>query len=110
MSVLTAYFDSSVNQFSPSRTDVVRVVKYDSKGEEHVSYEDFDSLSYQKSLGTLFDWDLSNLLKAGINPNFPIHTGYNTRLAGIDDLARISAFVDNLFESDESVESVESDK
>ena len=104
--VLTNQFNYDLNQCSPVREDLVRVVKKDEKGEEHIVYEPFDYPSYQKSLGLVDNWSLDNLLKAGINPDFGINTGFNTRLEGIGFVDSASAFVEKLVnESNESKES-----
>ena len=91
MSVLKAYFESSVNQYSPSRGDVQRKVNYDEDGNEFIVYEDVDYPALVASRGCVSDWSLDALLKAGVNPNFPIHTGYNTRLDGIDVIGDFDA-------------------
>lgn len=69
---LKKYFDPKVNQFSPICEDYERIVKHDEKGAEHITYEKFDSASYQQSLGPVDNWSMTNLMKAGINPNFPV--------------------------------------
>lgn len=82
MSVLKAYFDKKVNQESPVCPDFVRKVNYDKNGNEFITYEEFDYPTYQKSLGSVADWSLDALLKAGIDPAFPISTTNPTRLDG----------------------------
>lgn len=84
MSVLKAYFDETVNQYSPSRGDDQRVVNYDEEGNEFITYEPIDYPALVASRGTVSDWSLDALLKAGVDPKFPIHTGLNTRLQGVD--------------------------
>lgn len=95
-SVLDTYFDDTVNQLSPVETDYVRVVKYDEKGDEHIVWEPFDYPEYQKFLGPVNNWTLEALLKAGIDPNFGISTGYPTRLEGINAINDFSAVADGL--------------
>ena len=95
-SVLAAYFDPSVNQCSRVCEDLIRVVKHDEKGGEYVTWEPFDSAEYQKSLGPVENWSLNSLLKAGIDPNFGIRTGYNTRLEGIDDVNAMASVADSI--------------
>lgn len=95
-SVLAAYFDPSVNQCSRVCEDLIRVVKHDEKGGEYVTWEPFDSDAYQKSLGPVDNWSLDSLLKAGIDPKFGIHTGYNTRLEGLNDIDAMAAVADSI--------------
>lgn len=97
MKVTKKLFNNDIHCESPVQKDYTRVVKYDEDGNEFVTYEEQDLASYQQSLGIVGDWSLDALLKAGIDPSFPIHTGYNTRLAGLDALNGISADVDTLF-------------
>lgn len=78
--VLLKYFDPFVNQASPLVTDYVRVVHHDEKGGEYVTYEKFDSASYQKELGSVENWSLDSLMKAGIDPRFGIHTTSPSRM------------------------------
>ena len=86
MSVLTSYFDKSVNQASPVQKDVVRTVKRDADGSEIILYPEVDYPKLQESNGCVGDWALTNLLKAGINPVFGIHTSVVDRL-GLEDVA-----------------------
>ena len=96
MSVLKAYFDEKVNQCSPVQDDFVRKVDYDEDGNEFISYEKVDYPTLQKSLGTVNDWSISALLKAGVNPDFPIHTGAPTRIEGISTLEKFSTLADEI--------------
>lgn len=100
MSVLKAYFDSSINQCSPVSKDFVRVQNFDENGNEYITYEEFDYPTYQKSLGSVQDWSLDSLMKAGINPAFPIHTGLNTRLEGVDVINDIASIADAILSDD----------
>lgn len=86
MSVLKAYFDKNVNQESRVCPDYVRKVNYDKNGNEFITYEEFDSAAYQESLGSVNDWSLTSLLKAGIDPAFPISTTNPTRLDGFGEV------------------------
>lgn len=97
MSVLSKYFDKNINQCSPVPEDRVRVVNYDGDN-EIVTYEKFDYEAYQKSLGTVDMWSLESLLKAGISPDSPIHTGAPTRLEGLGVVEQASSIADELFE------------
>lgn len=103
MNVLKAYFDESIDQRSPVQKDFNRIVKYDADGNEVITYEVMDYPSFQKSLGKVINWNLDELLKAGINPDFGIHTGLGTRLEGIgivDDFASQAESI--LSENDEN--------
>lgn len=84
--MIKKYVSSKVDQRSPVQPDFKRVVNIDDEGNEFITYEEIDYPKYQKSLGSVADWSLESLLKAGIDPGFPIHTGYNTRLEGVDDV------------------------
>lgn len=104
MNVLKAYFDKSVDQRSPVQIDYNRIVKYDEKGEEVITYEKIDYPSFQKSLGKAINWNLNELLKAGINPDFGIHTSYGTRLEGVGVVADFASQADTILnENNESV-------
>lgn len=94
--VLTHLFNYDVNQYSPVMDDYVRKVNYDEDGNEIITYEKFDSEKYQRSLGFVTDWSLDSLLKAGIDPAFPIHTGNNTLLDGINTISEWSAMADSV--------------
>lgn len=78
--------DKKAKISSPYCETMKRVVNYDENGNEFVTFEKEDTLAYQQSLGLVTDWSLDALLRAGVNPNFPIHTGYATRLDGLDAL------------------------
>lgn len=94
--VLTHLFNYDVNQFSPVMDDYVRKVNYDEDGNEIITYEKFDYAKYQSSLGSVSLWSLDALLKAGIDPAFPIHTGSNTLLEGLNTLGEWSAMADSV--------------
>ena len=102
MSVLKAYFDSSLNQSSPIQKDFNRVVNIDETGNEYISWEEVDYSAIQKSNGSASDWSLNSLLAAGINPNFPIHTSLNTRLEGIGVVKDAVAIADEILSDNDS--------
>lgn len=104
MSVLKTHFDASVNQASPVQKDYVRKVNIDADGAEFITYEEVDYRSVQKANGDVSLWKLDSLLKAGINPDFPIHTGNPTRLDGIDVITKAAAIADSIL-ADENKES-----
>lgn len=97
MSVLKKYFDKNVNQSSPVQKDYDRKVNYDEDGNEFLSWVEVDYQKIQDSNGSVLDWRLDKLLAAGINPNFPIATGINTRLEGIGVVDDAAAYVEQLF-------------
>lgn len=86
MKVLEKHYDKVHCHGTPIQEDFQRVVKHDEDGNEFIVYEKVDYKKILESNGRVSDWSLSNLLKAGINPDFPIHTGFNSRLEGIDVL------------------------
>lgn len=96
MSVLKSYFDKSVNQTSRVVPDYDRKVNYDGDGNEVITYVEVDYPTFQESNGLVGDWSLDALLKAGINPNFPIHTGNPTRLEGVDYVNAAVAQLDGI--------------
>lgn len=96
MSVLKHYFDKDIDQRSPVQKDYARVAKHDDNGNEYITFEEIDYAKLQSSLGTVDMWSLNALLKAGINPDFPIHTGNPTRLEGIDVITQAEAMVDEI--------------
>lgn len=106
MSVLEKLFDKNVNQCSPVQPDYERLVNYDEEGNEFVSYVEVDYPTLQASHGVVADWSLNALLKAGINPNFPIHTGNPTRLEGVgvvnDAAAMAEAIIDEAIAAQEN--------
>lgn len=100
MDVLFKNFSYDIDQHSPVLEDVSRIVQYDEDGNELVSYLPIDYPKIQASFGSVLDWSLDALLKAGINPNFPIHTGLNTRLEGVDVVAQYAAFAEDVLNSE----------
>ena len=63
--------------------DFQRVVNVDEKGDEHITFVKVDYKKIQESLGDFMKWSLKSLVLAGIDPDFGIKTGLNTRLDGI---------------------------
>lgn len=101
MSVLSKYFNKSINQCSPVQVDVERKVSYDEDGNEFISYVPVDYKKIQASHGKVSDWSLNNLLAAGINPDFPIHTSIATRLDAVNDINAVVAELDRILDSNE---------
>lgn len=94
LSVLESHFDKSINQNSPCHDDYLRVSKFDEDGREIVSYQKADYSDLISSHGSVSDWSLDNLLKAGINPNFSIHTTANSRIESDADVKDVVAEVE----------------
>lgn len=98
--VLKKNFSYTIDQCSPVQEDFSRKVQYDDEGKEFISYLPVDYPALQKSHGFVTDWSLEALLKAGINPNFPISTGLNTRLEGVDVLSQFESLADSILSSE----------
>lgn len=88
---------SKSNCASPLRKDFQRKVNYDAEGKEFITYPEVDYRELQKANGSFLDWSLDSLLKAGVNPDFPIHTGLNTRLEGLSVVEDASKIADEIF-------------
>lgn len=86
-------YDKKARVQSRVRPDYDRVVNVDEDGTEHISYELVDYRKIQESNGSFVNWSLDALLKAGINPDFPIKTGFNTRLDGFGEMSAGAAAV-----------------
>lgn len=106
ISILDLQYDKNCDVKSPVQDDYVRVVEHDEKGNEYITWKLFDSAAYQKSLGTVDNWSLTELLKAGIDPSFSIHTGYNTRLEGLSDIDAMAAVADSIL-AENNVEKID---
>ena len=65
---LKKHFSKKINQCSPVQKDYVREVLLDADGTEKIVYKEVDYRKLTRSLGKVSDWNLNNLLKAGINP------------------------------------------
>ena len=94
MSFLSTHFDTSVCLQSPVQEDFDRRVSYDKDGNEFISYVKTDYPTIQSANGLCAVWNLNALLKAGVNPSFPIHTGNPTRVEGLSALDGFSAAAD----------------
>lgn len=102
MSVLKKQFNYELNQSSPIQLDYNRHVSFDEDGNEVILYE---LVNYPKEVlakGKAEDWNLNNLIKAGIDPKFPIYTGYTTRLQGIEQINRADAYAEDLINEEET--------
>lgn len=106
MSVLKKYFNKK-SYASPVMDDYDMVVRHDEDGNEFFSLEKVDYPSLAASRGSVAMWSLNNLLKAGISPDFSIHTGYNTRLEGIGTLNDAVATLDAIIAEENNVNNEE---
>lgn len=98
--VLEVLFDSSVPVYSPVVGDLERVVSHDEEGREIVSFRPVDYAELNKMLGFVEVWSLEAMVKAGINPAFPVHTSNSvSRLEGVGTLEGVAAQVNDAFEN-----------
>lgn len=94
---LSPHFDKTVDQRSPVQPDYARVVNYDDEGNEKITYRQVDYDAIVESHGTVDAWSLDALLKAGVNPDFPIHTGNPTRIEGASAVNDMAAYAEQMF-------------
>lgn len=105
--ILDRHYNRKLKTTSPVVVDYERKSSI-VEGNEVVTFVEVDNRKRVIANGSEADWNLNNMLKAGINPNTGIHTGNNTRLAGINDLNVFKEATNKLFESvQESEESLE---
>ena len=96
-------FDTSVEPFSPVFGDVERKVSYDEEGKEIISFVPVDYEKLNAERGPVENWNLDALLKAGIDPSFPIHTGSAvSRFEGVNDINNAALEVEKLFADENS--------
>lgn len=95
--VQKALFCPEIDQNSPVFGDTIRVVERDEDGREINTYPPVDYEKIRKENGKVDMWTLENLLKAGINPSFPVKTGYNSRVEGIDALGSFESQANEIF-------------
>lgn len=100
MSVLKKLFCPEVDQRSPIQVDLQRKSVVDKEGNELITFEPIDYSKLIKSNGSVSDWSLNALLAAGIDPNFPIHTGLNTRIEGVSVIKDASDMLDVILASE----------
>lgn len=75
--------------------DVRRVVtKVD--GVDIPIFKEVDYSSVTAKLGSVDDWQLNKLLRAGVDPKFPIHTGLPTRLEGANTVQEAVKMADEI--------------
>ena len=95
------FFDAKQSQKSPVIQEISRKIDYDEKGNEYVSFVPVDVKEIQKSLGSVDNWSLEALTKAGIDPKFGIHTSNPTRAEGFGALNDAVATLDSILENKE---------
>lgn len=82
--------------YSPLVVEYHRQEFLDANGDSHVAYVKTDLNRVRVSNGTGDLWNLSTMLKSGVNPQSSIHTGNNTRLEGISQLNNFVEVADNI--------------
>ena len=95
--VLKTQFNYSINQFSPVVKELGFKIEYDEDGRELVTFPEIDLREVTKSLGTVEDWNLKNLLAAGVNPeNIRVSTSFPTRIECFDGVAEFIGALDSV--------------
>lgn len=102
MSFLSTHFDYDVVLSSPVVDDFERLVKYDKDGNEFIVYAKVDYPAVQARNGLSAVWTLNALIKSGVDPSFPIHTGNPTRLEGVSTVQEFSEVADSILSESES--------
>lgn len=95
--VISTHFDSSINQFSPVMGDLERIVELDEKGAEKVRFEAVDYPSLVALRGNIDDYSIDAMIKAGININIPIRTGFVSRIEGASVVHDFATEADKIF-------------
>lgn len=80
--------------------DLQRVVNVDENGDERITFEKVDYPKLQESLGDFMKWSLKSLVSAGIDPDFGIKTGFNTRLDGVDVVESSVKVINDVIDSE----------
>lgn len=93
-SCLSSHFNAGCNQNSPvfPETELVQLV--DKDGVERPTFPLVDLKKVTASFGSIYDWSVSALSKAGINPAMNIHTSGASRIEGSNDLKSVVADVE----------------
>lgn len=105
--VLSRHFNYDLEQRSPDCEDLVRKKRVDESGNILFVYVPVDYKAIQKANGDADNWSLKNLLQAGINPQFSIHTGFGTRLEAASQLQEFAAAAEAAIAADAESASVE---
>lgn len=84
-----------ISQCSPVVPEYALKIVHDASGNSIPTWVEVDTDEIIRSHGDINMWSLNALLAAGINPaDMNIHTGYNTRLEGINDLNSVVSDVE----------------
>ena len=107
VNVLSRHFNYALEQRSPDCPDFMRRKRVDEKGNTLFVYVQVDYKAIQKANGDASNWSLKNLLQAGINPQFSIHTGFGTRLEAASQLVEFAVAADAALAADAAAAEVE---
>lgn len=99
MDLLSRLYSKKVNTQSPCMDDYERKVSI-VDGNEVITFEKVDNRARVIANGNAAYWTLSNMIKAGINPNTGIHTTSTTRLEGMTELNRFNDAADEILKSE----------
>lgn len=99
-SIQSSHYNKDFNCYSPVAPDFDRVVRIGPDNEELVTWEPCDNAKIVRENGTVKDWSLENLLKAGISPDVSIHTGSATRLEVANEVKDLALEIDKIVASD----------
>ncbi len=84
-------------------------VKVDENGVQNVVFKKVDHRERVKKNGKFNDWKLENLVAAGVDPRFPIHTSPSNRLEGQEEADAVAKAISEIADEDianhENVES-----
>lgn len=105
--VLSRHFNYALEQRSPDCEDLVRKKRVDESGNDLFVYVPVDYKAIQKANGDSENWSLRNLLQAGINPQFSIHTGFGTRLEAASQLQEFASAAEAALAADAAAAEVE---
>lgn len=101
MSIISSNFIKR-RYVSPVIDEYEQKISYDEDGREVITYSKVDFHKILVSNGYVRDWSLQNLLTAGIDPKFGIHTGKPTRLDGVDDLDEYTKRINEIFSTEDT--------
>lgn len=100
---LDSTFNRSLLKSDPVVPEIGRVVRVCDDGSEVVSYEPIDLASIKQSNGIASNWNISSLIKAGVNPeNIQGHSMSASRLDSQAAVSGVADQVDKFFDSIES--------
>ena len=94
------HVDKSVDVFSPPCGDVERIVKHDEQGNEIIEFVGVNYKMLESTRGSVFDYQLDKLLAAGVDPAFPVHTGFNSRIEGAGAIQQMNLEIEQIFNTE----------